>query len=122
MKKTSIQVLTISILAFLVALICGYFVLVWIIGISQANKQETFLLSSQSPGGEYQVEAYRTEPGATVDFSVKAYLINGDQKEVIYNAYHESEAEITWIDNSTVSINGKTLNLASGETYDWKKQ
>ena len=44
------------------------------------------------------------------------------QKEIIYNAYHESEAKIDWVDNTTVSINGKTLDMSSGETYDWRKE
>lgn len=50
------------------------------------------------------------------------YMINGNQKEIIYNAYHESEAKIDWVDNTTVSINGKTLDMSSGETYDWRKE
>ena len=62
------------------------------------------------------------EPGATVDYSVRVYMINGNQKEIIYNAYHESEAKIDWVDNTTVSINGKTLDMSSGETYDWRKE
>ena len=50
------------------------------------------------------------------------YMINGNQKETICNAYHESEAKIDWVDNTTVSINGKTLDISSGETYDWRKE
>lgn len=89
---------------------------------SQKNVQETFLCSSESPDGKFNLEAYRTEPGATVDYSVRVYMINGNQKEIIYNAYHESEAKIDWVDNTTVSINGKTLDMSSGETYDWRKE
>ena len=61
-------------------------------------------------------------PVLTVDYSVRVYMINGNQKEIIYNAYHESEAKIDWVDNTTVSINGKTLDMSSGETYDWRKE
>ena len=53
---------------------------------------------------------------------ISVYMINGNQKEIIYNAYHESEAKIDWVDNTTVSINGKTLDMSSGETYDWRKE
>lgn len=49
-------------------------------------------------------------------------MINGNQKEIIYNAYHKSEAKIDWVDNTTVSNNGKTLDISSGETYDWRKE
>lgn len=90
------------------------------IAASQENKQETFLLSSQSPDEQYTLEAYKTEPGATVDFSIKVYIVTEESKELIYNAYHEYQAEITWIDNDIVSINGKILDLSAGEKYDWR--
>ena len=67
------------------------------------------------------MNAYRTEPGATVDYSVKVYLIKNNKRNLIYNAYHESEVTIVWVDNETVSINGKKLNLSKGEKYDWRK-
>ena len=80
------------------------------------------ITQSVSPSGEYTVYAYRVNAGATVDYSLEAYLMNNDKKEKkIYNAYHEREAEINWIDNHNVCINGKTLNLSNGETYDWRK-
>ena len=79
-------------------------------------------MASQSPDGKYNLEAYRTEPGATVDFSVRVYLTTDDRKSIIYDAYHEYEAKIVWIDNTTVSINGKTLDISQGEKYDWRTQ
>lgn len=92
------------------------------IGISQVNNQETFISYSQSPDGKYILEAYKTEPGATVDFSIKVYLIKGENKKLIYNAYHEEQVQIIWIDNQNVSINNKILDLSIGETYDWRTQ
>ena len=92
------------------------------IGNSQTNNPETFLIASQSPDGKYNLEAYRTEPGATVDFSIRVYLITNDKKSLIYDAYHEYEAKIVWIDNTTVSINGKTLDISQGEKYNWRMQ
>lgn len=92
------------------------------IGNSQTNNPETFLNASQSPDGKYNLEAYRTEPGATVDFSIRVYLITNDKKSLIYDAYHEYEAKIVWIDNTTVSINGKTLDISQGEKYNWRMQ
>lgn len=78
---------------------------------------------SVSPDGEYTIHAYRINAGATVDYSIEAYLMNTDNKEKrIYNAYHEREADIIWIDNQKVNINGKILDLSLGETYDWRKQ
>lgn len=92
------------------------------IGNSQTNNPETFLIASQSPDGKYNLEAYRTEPGATVDFSIRVYLITNDKKSLIYDAYHEYEAKIVWIDNTTASINGKTLDISQGEKYNWRMQ
>lgn len=82
--------------------------------------KEELLLISNSPDGCYIVEVYRTEPSATVDFSVKAYVLDQNEKVLIYNAYHESNAEIVWISNNVISINGEKLDLLSGEIYDWR--
>lgn len=120
MKRTIF--ITLFVLSAILLILFGsaHFISIWKIGTSQANSQETFLLASQSPDGNYKLEAYKTEPGATVDFSVKVYQITGGQKELIYNAYHEYDAKIVWLDDSTVSINEKTLDLSLGETYDWR--
>ena len=126
MKKTIVIVLSIissfALIVQLVLFICIYIIPILNIGSSQTSKQETFLIASQSPDGKYNLEAYRTEPGATVDFSIRVYMINGNQKNIIYDAYHEYDAKIIWIDNSTVSINGKTLDISCGEKYDWRTQ
>lgn len=49
-------------------------------------------------------------------------MTTGDRKTIIYDAYHEYEAKIVWIDNTTVSINGITLDISQGEKYDWRMQ
>lgn len=120
MKKYILILVIILSLLLTALLIFACFISIWNIGRTQKNSEETFLLSSQSPNGKYSLEAYKTEPGATVDFSVKVYLIKEEKKELIYNAYHEYQAEIIWIDNEIVSINGRTLDLSIGEKYDWR--
>ena len=120
MKKYILIIVIILSILLITLFICACFISVWNLGRTQGNNQETFLLSSQSPNGKYILEAYKTEPGATVDFSIKVYLIKGEKKELIYNAYHEYQAEIIWIDNEIVSINGRTLDLSIGEKYDWR--
>lgn len=126
MKKSVIIAVSIVSSVVLIVLFALFvrFLLIPILNIanSQMNGPEILLADSQSPDGKYYLEAYRTSPGATVDFSVKVYIVNGDDKKIIYNAYHESEVQIGWIDDSTVSINGKTLDLSLGEKYDWRKQ
>lgn len=125
MQRTSMLVLSI-ILSIVLILLLALLVRIYIIpvlniGYSQTSNQDTFLIASQSPDGKYNLEAYRTEPGATVDFSIRVYIIDGNKKNMIYDAYHEYDAKIVWIDNSTVSINGKTLDISRGEKYDWRR-
>ncbi|MBQ2661825.1 MAG: hypothetical protein IJF80_04130 [Clostridia bacterium] len=125
MQRTSMIVLSIILSVVLILLLAVlvriYIIPVLNIGYSQTSNQDTFLIASQSPDGKYNLEAYRTEPGATVDFSIRVYIIDGNKKNMIYDAYHEYDAKIVWIDNSTVSINGKTLDISRGEKYDWRR-
>lgn len=124
MKKTIMitlsMVSSVALIVLLALFARIYIIPVFNIEQSQINNPETFLMSSQSPDCKYNLEAYRTEPGATVDFSIRVYLITDDGKSIIYDAYHEYEAKIDWIDNTTVSINGKTLDLSQGEKYNWR--
>ena len=93
MKRTIVIILSIISSVVLIVLL-ALFIRIYIvptlnIGGSQTNNSETFLMASQSPDGKYNLEAYRTEPGATVDFSVRVYLTTGDRKTINYDAYHE---------------------------------
>ena len=68
-----------------------------------------FLTESQSPNGEYTVRAYVSKNGATVADAVRGEVVyhqKRDRKKNIYWGYRESTAEIVWIDEHTVSING----------------
>ena len=121
MKRTIVIISTVALIALLALLLLVYMLPILRISSSQTSDQETLLMVSQSPDDKYSLEAYRTEPGATVDFSIKVYVVNNN-KSIIYDAYHEYEAEIVWLDNTTVSINGKSLDISQGERYDWRKQ
>ena len=120
--KKKIIIIALILVSVFVLLITVWLMFSLELGITQNNCPETFLSSSTSPDGDYTLEAYKTEPGATVDFSIKVYIVNGNKKELIYNAYHEYYAEITWVGKSKVSINGKILELSDGETYDWRNK
>ncbi len=120
MKKGIIIIISVLFLIITTVLLFLCASLVFDIGISQRNMAETYLLTSKSPDGNYTLKAYKTEPGATVDFSVKVYLVDDEEKNLVYNAYHEYEADINWIDNDRVSINGEILNISQGEKYDWR--
>lgn len=122
MKRAIVIISAIVLIVLLVLLLRVYILPILRISNSQTNDKETLLMVSQSPDGKYSLEAYRTEPGATVDFSIRVYVVNDNKKSIIYDAYHEHEAEIIWVDNTTVSINGKTLDMSQGDKYDWRKQ
>ena len=68
--------------------------------------------------GKYKVEAYLINGGATVDWSVKCYLREGESKKEIYRDYHINEANMIWIDNDTISINNHNIDLPNGK-YDF---
>ena len=122
MKRAIVIISAVVLIVLLVLLLRAYILPILRISNSQTNDKETLLMVSQSPDGKYSLEAYRTEPGATVDFSIRVYVANNNKKKIIYDAYHEYEAEIVWLDNTTVSINGKLLDISQGERYDWRKQ
>lgn len=115
------KLLSIVIIAFFV-LTMGI-ITIWIINASnfQKSSSEVLLMTSYSPDKKYKLLAYRTEPGATVDFSVKVYSVGNKRHKLVYNCYHKSTVDITWVDNSTVIINGVTLNMDKNDVYDWRK-
>lgn len=81
-----------------------------------------FLTQSVSPGSTYTVRAYVVDGGATVAYSVRGALVvnDGSKKEKnIYWNYREESAEINWIDDDTVEINGHQLNVLN-EKYDFR--
>lgn len=83
-----------------------------------------FLHLTESPNGDYTVKAYVSESGATVADAVRVEVIYHqkiDKTKNIYWGYRESEAEIIWLDNDTVSINGIELDVRK-EVYDWRKE
>ncbi|HFD2053215.1 TPA: DUF5412 family protein [Clostridium perfringens] len=78
---------------------------------------EELLGETVSSDGKYKVEAYLINGGATVDWSVKCYLREGDIKKEIYRDYHINEANMIWIDNDTISINNHNIDLPNGKYY-----
>lgn len=75
---------------------------------------------SISPNGTHTVEAYRHDGGATTAFSVDVFLSGNYNKELIYSCYREDRADITWINDNVVEINGVRLDLSKNETYNWR--
>ena len=80
------------------------------------NSDEEFLARSSSPDEAYTLDIYRHNGGATTAFTIKVYSVGRLSRKLIYNAYRESEAEVYWLSDSEVSINGSVLDMAAGET------
>lgn len=121
LKKITLFVLTqifaliigCAIMMFL-ALILGYF----LFGDICAKEQLEIV---DSPNKNYKIVTYRENcGGATVDFAVVGELCTEDHKcKEIYDCYHEQDSYVYWIDNETVSINNKILNIIK-DKYSWK--
>lgn len=76
--------------------------------------------SVSSANKEYTVNTYLTS-GTLSDFAVRGELINRlGIKKNIYWEYHEKNGDIKWINEKSVSINGKELKVPE-ETYDFRK-
>ena len=89
--------------------------------IREFKVSEELLGETVSSDGKYKVEAYLINGGATVDWSVKCYLREGDIKKEIYRDYHINEANMIWIDNDTISINNHNIDLPNGK-YDFSDE
>ena len=83
-----------------------------------------YLTEETSPDGTYTVRAYLNNGGATTSYSIRGELVfnkNNSKTKNIYWNYREDTAEIEWMDNNTVIINGHTLEVPNGK-YDWRNQ
>ena len=78
--------------------------------------------SCASPYSGAVLEVYRVRGSATVDDAIRACVVfeNGKQKNIYWN-YHESEADVQWLDGETVQINGNTLNIHH-DVFDFRRQ
>lgn len=101
------------------------FILVLLLFWCVSNKplpEGKLILSSLSPNSMYQVNAYLCDGGATVDQSIRAevVIVSTGKTRNIYWQYHAYDAEINWISDELVSINGITLNVLE-DMYDYRK-
>ena len=78
----------------------------------------------QSPNGTYTLKAYRTNGGATVWYAIRGELNFNNSirraKDIYWN-YPEDEAEIKWLDDDTVIINGIQLDVPN-EKFDFRRK
>lgn len=72
-----------------------------------------YIESLSSPNNEYTLKSYKYSGGALQDWTLRVEVINNKTKEKtnIYWKYHENYAKMSWIDEETVKINNKILNI-----------
>lgn len=80
------------------------------------------LESIKSPTNEYVINSYLVRNSLSAD-AIRVELINNKtlKRKNIYWWYPESTADIKWINEDIVEINGHTLNIYK-DRYDWRKQ
>ena len=76
-----------------------------------------------SENKEYAINIYLCAGNATTDNSIRGEIENTRTKDKknLYWEYHCDEAEVEWIDDITVIINGHKLNVLE-DTYDWRDE
>ena len=82
-----------------------------------------FIGSYDSPTSNYTVNIYLCGGGATIDFALRGELVDNhnNNRKNIYWGYHEDEADVNWIDEETVVINSRTLNVLK-DVYDFRNE
>lgn len=83
----------------------------------------TIIAEETSPDGTYTVKAYLGEHGATVANTIRGELVFNHmarKPKNIYWNYREEEAVVFWVDEDTVVINEKELDVPD-EVYDYRR-
>lgn len=122
MKKWLVPVIiAVSILLIVFALIL--YGIYWAFFDIQRIDGQEIITTSDSPDSTYTVTAYLNNGGATTDYAVLCAVKNnktGKERNIYWN-YHCSTADIQWIDDKTVNINGIELDVTK-DSYDYRRK
>lgn len=111
-KKVSKTVLILLIsFAITAGAVCATSAVILIVGLCGSVEKE-LIETVDSPDGDFKLEAYRINGGATTAYAVKVYKVTEKDKDLIYDAYRESEVSIEWLTNDKVLINSKIIDLS----------
>ncbi|PAK47796.1 DUF5412 domain-containing protein [Paenibacillus sp. 7541] len=81
------------------------------------------IMSSDSPNNKFTFNAYLVNAGgATGAFAVRGELINNlnGKTKNIYWEYRVEEAYVEWMDESTILVNGRKLDVNT-DKYDFRE-
>lgn len=84
---------------------------------------QSLIGKSVSPDGEYKINIYLQNGGATTGYAVLCVLHKNNDVNPIRNIYWNypcDKAEIEWVDNDTVIINGVIIDDVFKDKYDWR--
>ena len=122
MKKWLASVIIgVSILLIILALIS--YVIYWAFFDIQRLDGQEIITASDSPDSSYTVTAYLNNSGATTDYAVLCTVKNnktGKERNIYWN-YHCSTANIQWLDDNIVRINGIELDVTK-DLYDYRRE
>lgn len=92
------------------------------LNIQRIDGQE-YLTELSSPDGTYTVTAYLNNGGATTGYAVLGTLENNENGKVknIYWQYRCEKAEMEWLNDETIKINGIVLKVKN-EIYDYRRK
>ena len=120
MKKKALLIVSVSLIT-VIAIIFGMYYC-FFVDISRIRGQELIDISV-SPNSTYTIEVFRNNGGATTDYSVlcRLHYNNKNKKDRnIYCDYHCDTAEIEWLDDDTVIINGQQLDDVTKDKFDYR--
>ncbi len=116
-KKIAISAVFIAIVA--AVLICVYHFFF----STAAIKGEKLVGEYSSPNSTYTVEIYQNDGGATTDYAVLGVLCKKSDPSYSRNIYwenHTDSAEVEWLDDDTVIINGRKIPNVLKDKYDFR--
>ena len=110
----------IGIVLLLITTMMGYSIYWAFYDIQRLEGQE-IIQEVSSPNGTYTLTAYLNNGGATTDYAVLCSVRTNERNNErnIYWQYRCEKADIVWIDEQTVQINGMELNVKK-DTYDYR--
>ena len=121
MKKWLVPVIIVASILLIIFALISYGIYWAFFDIQRLDGQEVITVSD-SPDSSYTVTAYLNNGGATTDYAVLCAVKNnktGKERNIYWN-YHCSTADIQWLDDKTVSINGIELDVIK-DKYDYRR-
>ena len=121
MKKWLVPVIIVASILLIIFALISYGIYWAFFDIQRLDGQEVITVS-YSPDSSYTVTAYLNNGGATTDYAVLCAVKNnktGKERNIYWN-YHCSTADIQWLDDKSVSINGIELDVTK-DKYDYRR-